>query len=85
MGVETAEVIESMKRVEGVRNISHVHLWALSTTQNALTAHVLVDKGISREDYYRIKNELKAKLENFEEQLLEFMMSLEELEGSFEN
>lgn len=65
MGVETAEVIESMKRVEGVRNISHVHLWALSTTQNALTAHVLVDKGISREDYYRIKNELKAKLEDF--------------------
>jgi ATP-binding cassette subfamily F protein 3 len=31
------------------------------------------------------QNELKAKLENFEEQLLEFMMSLEELEGSFEN
>ncbi len=31
------------------------------------------------------QNELKAKLESFEEQLLEFMMSLEELEGSFEN
>jgi ATP-binding cassette subfamily F protein 3 len=31
------------------------------------------------------QNELKDKLESFEEQLLEFMMSLEELEGSFEN
>ena len=30
------------------------------------------------------QNDLKAKLEQFEEQLLELMMELEELESSFE-
>ena len=45
----------------------------------------LIAKGITLIPILNEQNELKDKLESFEEQLLEFMMSLEELEGSFEN
>jgi cation diffusion facilitator family transporter len=43
-------------QVDGVREIHHLHIWALSTTQNALTAHVVV---ASLEDGEAVKNRIK--------------------------
>lgn len=42
-GIEVEEVAETMRGVDHVSDVHHLHIWAISTTENALTAHVVVD------------------------------------------
>lgn len=41
-GIDKDEIERDIAAVEGVSNVHHVHIWALSTTETALTAHVVV-------------------------------------------
>ena len=41
-GIDPGEVAEAMRKVEGVAAVHHIHIWAISTTENALTAHVVM-------------------------------------------
>lgn len=58
-GIETEEVMEHIRGVDKVRDLHHVHIWALSTTDNALTAHVVVDR---LEDMHEVKRQVKDEL-----------------------
>lgn len=40
--VDMAGLEKSLKAVDGVKSIHHLHVWALSTTENALTVHVVI-------------------------------------------
>ena len=31
-------------KAKGVIDVHHIHVWALSTTENALTAHLVIDQ-----------------------------------------
>ena len=42
-GIETEEVMEVMQDTAHVTDVHHLHIWAMSTTENALTAHVVID------------------------------------------
>lgn len=42
-GIEVDEVAQTMKAIDHVTDVHHLHIWAMSTTENALTAHVVVD------------------------------------------
>ena len=42
-GIEVDEVMQAMQEKEHVTDVHHLHIWAMSTTENALTAHVVVD------------------------------------------
>ena len=42
-GVEIHEIEQLMTNEEHVKGIHHIHVWAISTTETALTAHVVVD------------------------------------------
>ena len=42
-GIETEEVMQAMQDAAHVTDVHHLHIWAMSTTENALTAHVVVD------------------------------------------
>ncbi len=46
-GVPSEIDIEKLKKelleIVGIKDIYHVHIWSLSTTENALTAHVLIE------------------------------------------
>lgn len=42
--VNLKEVKETIANVKDVRSFHHLHVWAMSTTENALTVHVLVDR-----------------------------------------
>jgi cobalt-zinc-cadmium efflux system protein len=46
------------KQTKGVIEMHHLHVWAISTTQNALTAHITVDENISMVEWKRIKKEM---------------------------
>ena len=41
-GIDPGELTRRMLAAEGVLEVHHLHVWAISTTQNALTAHVVI-------------------------------------------
>lgn len=58
-GIDVAELESRMVSVQGVKTVHHIHVWAISTTENALTAHVVLDD-LSRME--AVKRDLKALL-----------------------
>jgi cobalt-zinc-cadmium efflux system protein len=51
-------------KIEGVIDFHHIHVWAISTTENALTAHLVLQQNMSTEKEKIIKHELKHELEH---------------------
>ncbi|MBX6381267.1 MAG: cation transporter [Thermoflavifilum aggregans] len=58
--VDIQDLTRRMEQVKGVKNVHHVHVWAMSTLENALTAHVVVDQQLSVAESSRIRHELEA-------------------------
>lgn len=58
-GIDADDIQHEMEETEHVKEVHHLHLWALSTTDNALTAHVVTD---SIEDMEATKAALKRLL-----------------------
>jgi cobalt-zinc-cadmium efflux system protein len=59
--IQIDQVEKTILEVPGVKGIHHVHIWPISTTQNALTAHIVLDKDT---DPKKIKNVIKHELEH---------------------
>lgn len=59
VGITVQEVEAAAKTVPGVADLHHVHIWAVSTTENALTAHVTVQPGLTAEQVATLKTKLK--------------------------
>ncbi len=78
-GVNMENVVDTMKGIEGVTNVHHVHVWAMSTTQNALTAHVVI-RCTTLEQQAELKHIIKEKLAalNVHHATLEFETEEEE-------
>ncbi|XDD49996.1 cation diffusion facilitator family transporter [Leptospira sp. WS92.C1] len=52
-----SEMVEKeLKMIDGVLNIHHIHIWSLSTTENALTAHLVLKNDLSSERQRVIKS-----------------------------
>lgn len=51
-------------KLPGIKDIHHIHIWAISTSDNALTAHVVIDDSQSHEEVARIKDKLKHELQH---------------------
>ena len=47
------------EKTKGVLRIHHLHVWAMSTTQNALTTHVVVQTHLTMQEVQCIKEDLK--------------------------
>ncbi len=45
-GVDVEEVAQAMRNVEGVDDVHHLHVWALTSGKNNLTAHVVHAEGV---------------------------------------
>ncbi len=41
-GFDLDDITAKISAVEGVQNVHHVHIWAISTTETALTAHIVI-------------------------------------------
>ena len=53
-----------MEQHPAICSVHHVHIWALSSSQNALTVHLVVDNDISLLQIEQIKKELRHTLEH---------------------
>lgn len=58
-GIELDEVARLMQDSEHVTDVHHLHIWAMSTTENALTAHVVVD---DEREAFTVRKTLKEAL-----------------------
>ena len=61
-GIELDEIKKAITGVLHVKAVHHVHVWPLSTTENALTAHVVLDDNISFEEKLKVIDEVKHEL-----------------------
>jgi cobalt-zinc-cadmium efflux system protein len=65
LNIEVKKVVNELKSIPQVLDVHHVHIWAIDTTQNAMTAHVVVDNRSNRQDLEVLKSKIKHELEHF--------------------
>ncbi|MBO7604038.1 MAG: cation transporter [Bacteroidales bacterium] len=58
--VSPSEVLAEMLEVQGVSDVHHLHIWPISTTETALTAHIVLSEGAESEEVVpEVKKHLK--------------------------
>jgi len=62
--INIEKIRERALKTRGIKDIHHIHVWALSTSDNALTAHIVVDDSASHADISKIKSDLRHELEH---------------------
>jgi cobalt-zinc-cadmium efflux system protein len=62
--VDIQKVKEVVLKTDGVKNLHHLHIWAISTTQNAMTGHLVISEKLSSLEVVKIKDKLKHELEH---------------------
>jgi cobalt-zinc-cadmium efflux system protein len=62
--VDTEKVKQEILNTKGVKSIHHIHIWAISTTQNALTGHLVVTNNSSNKEMAEMKEKIKHELEH---------------------
>jgi cobalt-zinc-cadmium efflux system protein len=63
-GIDLNKVISGIREVEGVIDVHHLHVWAISTSQNAMTAHVIIHPESGMEQLNILKLKIKHELEH---------------------
>ncbi len=62
--ISVEEIKTAAEKIVGVKNLHHIHIWAISTTENALTAHLVLENSLPTEHEHKIKHQLKHELEH---------------------
>lgn len=62
--VDLDRVEELLLKNAQIKSIHHLHVWALSSSQNALTVHVVLQNGGDTHEFIKAKHELKHQLEH---------------------
>ncbi|WP_426668797.1 cation diffusion facilitator family transporter [Mucilaginibacter sp. McL0603] len=57
------KIKQELMKCKGVVDVHHIHVWALSTTENALTAHLVIDQNAVT-SFDNIKHDLRHRLEH---------------------
>ena len=60
VGIDAQKIQQIIMEQPGVENFHHLHIWALSTTETALTAHIVIDNITQLEE---VKQHIKEALE----------------------
>jgi len=86
-GINIAEVTSEIKEIDGVIDIHHLHVWAMSTSQNAMTAHIIIHPNTDMDQLNQIKKNIKHELEhvNIHHATLEFETEDENCTDTIEN
>lgn len=64
--IDLEEIKSKASSIKGIKNIHHIHVWAMSTTENAMTAHIVIDEKTGNEEILNIKNNLKHTLQHMD-------------------
>ena len=62
--IQVEDIKNLALQIPGVKDFYHIHIWAISTSENALTAHLVFVKDLSSDEEQSIKRHLKHELEH---------------------
>ena len=60
--IDMGKIKDLISKQKNITDVHHVHIWALSTTENALTAHVSLSDSLSFNDKINVVQHLKHEL-----------------------
>ena len=60
--IDSQKVVKAIRALPGVDDVHHIHIWAISTTENALTAHIVLKQPESMQE---VKPLIRHRLEDF--------------------
>jgi cobalt-zinc-cadmium efflux system protein len=63
-GIDVNRIRAAVLSVKGVSAFHHIHIWPLSTTETALTAHLVAEKHLSFEEQTGLVKKVKHELEH---------------------
>ena len=58
-GIDIAEIENKVKNLYGIKDVHHTHIWAMSSSENAITAHIVLEEKIEIRHLEKIKHELR--------------------------
>jgi cobalt-zinc-cadmium efflux system protein len=62
--IDLHNVKQKIAAINGVKDFHHIHIWALSTNENALTGHLVVEKNTDMAMIEKLKHTVKHELEH---------------------
>lgn len=62
--IHPEEVKKEILKTNGIVSVHHIHIWAMSTTKNAMTAHLILEKNMSDQQVADLKHTVKHTLEH---------------------
>lgn len=62
--VDLKKITIAVEKMNGIKSIHHIHVWAMSTTKNAMTAHIIVEDDLTEKQISEVKHKLKHELEH---------------------
>lgn len=62
--IDIDKVKEELEKVKSVKSVHHIHVWAMSTTKNAMTAHLILEDNLPEMQVSQIKVKLRHELEH---------------------
>lgn len=60
--IDSQKVVKAIRALPGVDDVHHIHIWAISTTENALTTHIVLKQP---EGMQEVKHLIRHRLEDF--------------------
>lgn len=62
--LSTETIREKILQYPSVLDVHHLHIWAMSTTENALTAHLVIPSHLNSGEVFNLKHEIRHTLEH---------------------
>ena len=62
--IEVGKIEQVIQKVKGVESIHHMHIWAMSTTENALTTHLVLNDALSFDEKMKVVHHIKHELQH---------------------
>ena len=62
--IDPTQIRQAALKIKGVADIHHLHIWAMSTMENALTAHLVLEEGLAVEQVSALKEHFRHELEH---------------------
>ena len=62
--IDPLEIRNAALKIKGIVDIHHLHIWAMSTMENALTVHLVLKEGLAPENAAQLKDQFRHELEH---------------------
>ena len=62
--IRLEDIVALIQQTNGVKEVHHVHIWPLSSTENAMTAHLVLEETVQEAQEAHLKHELRHLLEH---------------------